>query len=143
MVHAVPVGPPAWRTGRYTVITLPAQIDVANADEVREQLLTALNAEGSAVSPLIVDLSDTTFCDSSGVNALLRVNIRTVAMGRRMYLAVRPGGLVRKVFDITAVPRLIPTADDLGAAIAMAVVAALDDASASETGKCADKGEAP
>jgi hypothetical protein len=45
-----------------------------------------------------------------------------------MYAAVHPDGMVRKVFDITAVPRLIPTCDDLGSAIAMAVVNALDDA---------------
>jgi anti-anti-sigma factor len=127
MVHAVPPGLPTWRTGRYTIIELPAQIDVANAEDVREQLLNALTADGAAVRPLIVDLTGTRFCDSSGVNALLRVNHRAVAMGCRMYLAVPPDGVVRKVFDITAVPRLIPTCEDLGSAIAMAVVTTLDD----------------
>jgi anti-anti-sigma factor len=127
MIPAVRTALPIWRTSRYTVVGLPAQIDVANADELRERLVAVLNDGGTTELPFVVDVTGTRFCDSSGVNALLRVHTHAMALGRRMYMAVRPDGLVRKVFDITAVPRLIPTCDDLGSAIAMAVVTALDD----------------
>jgi hypothetical protein len=40
-----------------------------------------------------------------------------------------PDGIVRKVFEISAITRLIPTYEDVGSAIARAVAAALDDAS--------------
>jgi anti-anti-sigma factor len=125
MGHAVPAVLPTWRTSRYTVVELPEQIDVSNADDLREYLLATLNV--SATGPLIADLTGTRFCDSAGVSALLRVHGRATEIGCRLYVAVPPDGMVRRVFDITAVPRLIPTCDDLGSAIATAVVAALDD----------------
>jgi anti-sigma B factor antagonist len=128
MVRAMASGLPSRRTRLYTVVQLPDQIDTSNADEVREQLLALLNAGGSSAGPLIVDLTGTTFCDSSAVNALLRTHIRASALGCRLYAAMAPGGIVRKVFDITAVSRVISVADDVGSAIAVAVRTTLDDA---------------
>ncbi|WP_285573153.1 STAS domain-containing protein [Actinoallomurus iriomotensis] len=115
---------PTWRTSRYTVVELPEQVDTSNADAVREQLLALLN---SGDEPIIADLTGTTFCDSSAVNALLRANTRARATGRPLYAAVAPSGIVRKVFDITAVARAIPTFDDVGSAVATAVVTALEE----------------
>ncbi|GAA4519862.1 hypothetical protein GCM10023191_095900 [Actinoallomurus oryzae] len=124
MVRAVVSALPTWRTSRYTVVELPEQIDTSNADGVREQLLALLNSGGE---PIIADLTGTTFCDSSAVNALLRAYTRARATDRPLYAAVPPGGIVRKVFEITAVARAIPTFDDVGSAVATAVVAALDE----------------
>ena len=55
--------------GRTAVITLPVEIDITNADQVREDLLSVVN-QGAAL--LVADLSKTTFCDSSGISALAR-----------------------------------------------------------------------
>jgi anti-sigma B factor antagonist len=129
MVRAVASAMPTWHTSRYTVVQLPEQIDVSNADGVREQLLALLN---SGSGPLIADLTATTFCDSSAINALVRAHTRARAMGRRLYAAVLPGGVIRKVFDVTGIPRAIPTCDDVGSAIATAVIAALDDGTTDE-----------
>ena len=128
MVRAVSSKLPTWHTSQYAVVALPEEVDASNADEVREHLLTVLNAGGPGAGPLIADLTDTTFCDSSAINALLRANTRAVALGRRLYAAVPPGGVVRKVFEITGIPRAIPVCDDIGSAIAMAVVASMDGA---------------
>jgi anti-anti-sigma factor len=110
-----PLIPPA---GRYTVVQTPEEVDAANADEIRQLLLHALNA--SENGPLIVDLTGTTFCDSSGLRALVRASIRATALRRGMYAVAPPSGLVRRIFEIAALPRLIPTHDDLASAIAMA-----------------------
>ena len=56
--------------GQVAVVTLPAEIDVTNADMVREELLGVLN-QGAVL--LIADLSKTSFCDSAGVSALVRI----------------------------------------------------------------------
>jgi len=53
--------------GQAAAVTLPAEIDIGNADRVREDLLSVLN-QGATL--LIADLSTTTFCDSAGVGAL-------------------------------------------------------------------------
>src|ERR1700745_4508248 len=55
--------------GQVSVVTLPAEIDVTNADTTREELLAVLN-QGAAM--LVADMSKTVFCDSSGVSALVR-----------------------------------------------------------------------
>jgi anti-anti-sigma factor len=132
MVRTVASDLPTWHTSQYVVVTLPGEIDAANADVVRHHLLTVLNAGGPGAGPLIADLTGTTFCDSSAINALLRANTRAGALGRKLYATVPPGGVVRKVFDITGIPRAITVCDDIGSAIAAAVVAALDDAQAGE-----------
>ena len=56
--------------GQVAVVTLPAEIDVTNAEAIREELLAVLN-QGAVL--LVADMSRTAFCDSSGVSALVRV----------------------------------------------------------------------
>jgi anti-sigma B factor antagonist len=94
--------PVAW-LGKAAVITLPAEIDIANADQVREDLLLTLN-RGAAT--LVVDMGGTTFCDSAGVNALVRAFKRATASGAQMRLVVS-APIVQRVLSITGVDQLI------------------------------------
>jgi anti-sigma B factor antagonist len=94
--------PVAW-LGKAAVITLPAEIDIANADQVREDLLLTLN-RGAAT--LVVDMGGTTFCDSAGVNALVRAFKRATASGAQMRLVVS-APIVKRVLSITGVDQLI------------------------------------
>jgi anti-sigma B factor antagonist len=128
MVPSPPTSLPTWHTSRYVVVTLPVEIDLANSSDVKAQLLQVLEAGGAGAVPLIVDLTGSRFCDSTAVNALVQTHTRAVALGRGMYAAVNPEGPVRTVFDVTALPVLIQTCDDLGSAVALAVVSTLDDA---------------
>jgi anti-anti-sigma factor len=93
----------AWLRGA-AVITLPVEIDISNADQVRDELLSLLN-RGPAV--LLVDMAGTTFCDSAGVNALVRAHKRATANGAELRLVVAAPG-VQRVLAITGVDRLIP-----------------------------------
>jgi anti-anti-sigma factor len=105
--------PVVW-LGQVAVATLPAEIDVANAGQIREDLLAVLNRGPAA---LIVDMTETTFCDSAGVNALIRAYKRAVACGASMRLAVSAPS-VRRVLGITGVDRLIGDYPSVGAALA-------------------------
>jgi anti-sigma B factor antagonist len=127
MVHPPSPGLPTWQTSRYVVVTLPVEIDMSNARDVQAQLLYLLDEGGADATPLIVDLTGTRFCDSTAINALLHTHTRARGLGRRLYAAVRSRSPVRRVFDITATPVLIPTCDDLGSAIALAVVDTVDE----------------
>jgi anti-sigma B factor antagonist len=91
--------------GQVAVVTLVAEIDVTNADEVREQLLSVVN-QGASV--LIADMSQTTFCDSAGVTALVRAYRRATEGGTK-FRAVVTSLAVRRVLEITGVDRLIDT----------------------------------
>ena len=100
--------------GPAVVVTLPAEIDVTNADRIREYLLFVLN-QGAAV--LIADLSMTTFCDSAGVSALLRTFRRAEASNAVMRLVVSAVAVTR-IMTITGVDRLVDIYPDVTAALA-------------------------
>jgi anti-sigma B factor antagonist len=89
--------------GRAAVVSLPAEIDITNADQVREDLLSVLN-QGAAL--LIADLSNTTFCDSAGVSALARGFRRAEASRSEMRLVVTAPAVAR-VLALTGIDRLL------------------------------------
>jgi len=99
---------------RTAVMTLPAEIDIANADQVRENLLLVLN-QGAVL--LIADLSKTTFCDSAGISALVRSFRRAEASGSRMHLAVSTSP-VQRVLALTGVDRVLDIFPNVTAALA-------------------------
>jgi anti-sigma B factor antagonist len=85
------------------VVSLPVEIDISNADQIREDLLSVLN-RGAAM--LVVDMGGTTFCDSAGINALVRAHKRASADGGQIRL-VAPAPAVQRVLAITGVDRLM------------------------------------
>ena len=94
--------PVVWLS-KVAVVTLPVEIDIANADQVRDELLSLLN-RGAAT--LVVDMGGTTFCDSAGVNALVRAHKRATANGSDIRLVVSAPA-VQRVLDITGVDHLM------------------------------------
>ena len=61
-------------------------------------------------------MAGTTFCDSAGVNAIVRAYKRAAASGARMRLVVS-APTVQRVLAITAVDRLIGTYPTVAAAL--------------------------
>jgi anti-sigma B factor antagonist len=100
--------------GSAAVLTLPVEIDISNADQVRDDLLSVLN-RGAAT--LVVDMAGTTFCDSAGVNALVRAHKRATANGSNMHLVVGAPA-VRRVLAITGVDHLIAVYPSVTASLA-------------------------
>lgn len=94
------------RTARVTpVVVLPPEIDVTNSAQVYEQLVTAL---APGVDTVIADLTSTSFCDSSGVRAIMHAHEQAELRGIRLRLAVSPQGSVRRVFQLTGVGAVVP-----------------------------------
>jgi anti-sigma B factor antagonist len=96
------------------VVEFPAEVDLTVADAAREAMLAALN-QGAKL--LVVDMTATTFCDSSGITAIVRADRRAVAGGGLVRVAAATPGVLR-VFQLVGIDRLIeirPTvADALG-----------------------------
>jgi anti-sigma B factor antagonist len=105
--------PVVWLGGA-AVLTLPDEIDISNAGKVRDDLLWVLNRGPTA---LVVDMGGTTFCDSAGVNALVRAHRRAEASGSQMRLVVSSPG-VGRVLAITGVDQLIPVYPSVAASLA-------------------------
>jgi anti-sigma B factor antagonist len=103
--------PVTW-SGRTAVVRLPAEIDLTGSDAVREALLAVLN---QAALALIVDMTNTTFCDSSGITALARAARRATATGATVRLAVTAPPVLR-VLSLVGIDRLIDIYPSVAAA---------------------------
>jgi len=74
------------------VVALPAEIDMANADQVGQQLGSAFTP---GVKTVIADMTATRFCDSSGINMLVRVHQQAAANRTELRLAVASPAVLR------------------------------------------------
>ena len=67
------------------VVAAPEEIDITNAEALRSALLTAA-ANGH--DRLVVDMTGTQFCDSSGLHTLIAAHKRAEAEGRELLLVI-------------------------------------------------------
>jgi anti-anti-sigma factor len=94
-----------------TVVTLPAEIDMANADRVGADLLAAL---APGVTTVVADMTATTFCGSSGVRALVLAHRHAAAGGAELRLVAPSQGVVRvmEISGADAVLAIYPSLPD-------------------------------
>ena len=83
--------------GGVPVVAAPEEIDVTNAEALRSALLKAA-ANGHRT--LVVDMTQTQFCDSSGLHTLIAAHKRAEAEGHEVLLVI-PGTTVLRVFALT------------------------------------------
>jgi len=105
--------PVQW-TGQQAVIAFPEHIDVSNADQLREELLSAINRGAKS---LITDMTATISCDYSGADALVRAYQRAAVSGTELRLVVT-AQIVRRVLSLSGLDRLVPIYPSLEAATA-------------------------
>jgi len=107
-------GFPVEVAGGVPVVAAPEEIDVTNAELLRSALL---NAAANGYGTLVVDMTQTRFCASSGLHALLAAHKRAEAEGGEVLLVI-PGTAVLRVFAITGIDRMIPNFTSLPEALA-------------------------
>jgi len=93
------------------VVRTPVEIDITNAAGLRAALL-----EAGGYPAFVVDMTDTTFCDSAGVQALVDAYKRSQAEGGQVLLATS-GDAVPRIFSLTGVDRVIPSYPSLDEAL--------------------------
>jgi anti-anti-sigma factor len=96
------------------VVVLPAEIDVTNSELVHDQLVAALTP---GVSVVVADMTSTSFCDSSGVHAVIFAHEAAAARGVQMRIAVLPEGSVRRVLQLIGVASVVPVYPSLAEAM--------------------------
>jgi anti-anti-sigma factor len=105
--------PVQW-AGPRAVIALPEHIDVSNAGQIREELLSVINRGAQS---LIADMTATISCDHAGADALGRAYQRTVTAGSELRLVVT-AQIVARVLSISGLDRLVSIYPSLEAATA-------------------------
>jgi anti-sigma B factor antagonist len=88
-----------------TVVTTPDEIDITNAGLFREALLAAA-ARGLPV--VVIDMTGTEFCDSTGLNVLVRALRQAEQANTELLLVVRASALHR-MLTVSGVAELFRT----------------------------------
>ena len=106
--------PPEITVDRDVVVaTLPEEIDLSNARPIGSIVAAAVPNDAVGV---VLDLSRTTYLDSSGVHVVFDLADRVGARQQTLVLAVPPHSNVRRVLELVDVTVVAPMEDDVAAA---------------------------
>ena len=95
-------------TSRTPRVTLEGEIDVATSSELRTALAGLLDAGATSI---IVDLTEVTFIDSSGLGVFVSTFKQLRSRDGGMLRLVGPTGNVRKVLEITGLDAVFAIED--------------------------------
>ena len=98
---------------RPVVVTLPAEIDITNAEAIGEALSSAI-ASGAGI--VIADMTGTRFCNSSGISALVQAHRQAAANHAELRLVVLSASVLRAL-KLVRMDFLLPIYPSLDAAL--------------------------
>jgi anti-sigma B factor antagonist len=96
------------------IVVFPPEVDISNAALFGVALLAALRPAGGVV---IADMTETAFCDSSGIRHLLIANQRAKRSLAQLRVVVTADA-VRRVLHVTGVDQLLDIYPSLQEALA-------------------------
>ncbi|MFJ6940408.1 STAS domain-containing protein [Streptomyces sp. NPDC101132] len=91
------------------VVVLGGELDVDRAPMLAEALEMAIDQPGGPVE-IVLDVAGLEFCDSSGLNVLLRAHSNAQGHGKRLSLRA-PRPQLRRLLALTGSERLFPITD--------------------------------
>jgi anti-sigma B factor antagonist len=95
------------------VVTLPAEIDISNADRVGDELVAAF---APGVKTVIADMTDTRFCDSTGISMLVVAHRKATASNGQLRLVVLSTTVLRAL-TLVRLDHLLPVYPSLADAL--------------------------
>jgi len=130
---------PVELVGGVPVLAAPEEIDITNAEPLRAALL---KAAASGPGTLVVDMTRTQFCDSSGLHALIAAHKQAEAEGREVLLVI-PSTTVLRVLALTGMDRVILNFTSLPDALTQTAATANGHSRQRHEGDAALAGELP
>ena len=100
------------RTGP-VVVTLPAEIDISNADRIGEELCAAF---APGVKTVIADMTGTRFCDSSGISMLVLAHRKAMTNNAELRLVALSTAVLRAL-TLVRIDYLLPVYPSLADAL--------------------------
>jgi len=95
------------------VVTMPAEIDVTNADRIGGELSMAISGGAGIV---VADMTGTRFCNSSGISILVQAHRQAAANGAELRLVVASAAVLRAL-KLVRMESLLPIYPSLDAAL--------------------------
>ncbi|QMU77074.1 STAS domain-containing protein [Streptacidiphilus sp. PB12-B1b] len=102
------------RTGGAVVVAVVGELDLDSAPALSAELNAAMDGDG--VTAVVVDCHGMSFCDSTGLNALLAARLRAEGLGVEIRLAAVPTATAR-MFGITGADTVFRLHPDVTAAL--------------------------
>ena len=87
------------------IVKVFGEIDISNASQVEKALDELVQA---ARARHIVDLTDTTYFDSSGIRVLFSLASRLRSRRQELHIIVPADGITRRVLELTGLPQVVP-----------------------------------
>lgn len=97
---------------RCTLVRLQGEIDVVSRQQFEKAMFDVIDTG----VPVVVDMRQVTFCDSTGLNAIVAANRRARERGTVIALIALPER-VQRVFRITGIDKFVPVYETLGGAL--------------------------
>ena len=98
--------------GRWEVLTVTGEIDMATAPRFRQRLLGVISA---GVQNVVIDLSGVDFIDSTGLGVLMGAAKRVRSTGGDIRL-VMSGSRLAELIELTRLDRVLDVFDSISAA---------------------------
>jgi anti-anti-sigma factor len=96
------------------VASLLADVDSANAAEVLQELTREISNEPAG---LVVDLSETRYVDSAGIEMLFQLREKLANRRQRLAVVVAAGSQLRRLLELTGVDKAVTLTDEVPAAV--------------------------
>jgi len=103
------------READWSVVGVAGELDIATDGQLRDCLNRTITGHGRPVR-MIIDLSELSFCDASGLGVLVGAYHQTKRFGGRMRL-VCPEGRVLRLLRIAELTDLLPVYGSIPAAL--------------------------
>ena len=103
--------------GDVIVAELSGEIDLSNARLIGTQASAAMRNDAAG---LVLDLTGTTYLDSSGVHLVFDLAERLTSRQQRLVLVVPEGSRIRRVLDLVNVQAVVPVATEQQQAVTAA-----------------------
>ncbi len=105
-------GLPVRMIGSLAVITLPPEIDLLNVPQIHDGLADLV---GSGPAAVVVDMTQTRYCDSAGIATLVRV--AKAARSAQVPLRVAVSDPVMRIMHLLGAERVVDVYPSLAAAL--------------------------
>ena len=98
------------------VLAICGDIDLSSSERVREEIAAAVPRDANGI---VVDLTKTTYLDSTGVRLLFELAERLQGRRQRLVLVVSEAALVRRVVVLTKLDDAVPIVETIDDALAV------------------------
>lgn len=102
------------RSGTSAVVAVQGELDLDSAPALTAELNTAIDDRG--IGAIVVDCQGMSFCDSTGLNALLAARLRAERQGTVLRLAAVPPA-TNRMFGITGADTVFQLYPDVETAL--------------------------